>query len=386
MKIIDVAEHYAPEGGGVKTYIHNKMKAAEACGHEMIIIAPGNKDDIEYKYGSKIVWIKSPKLWVDKRYHVFANNRALYEILDQEDPDIVEGGSVWAGGRMVSRWPGRAKKVWIFHQDFVAAYGHTFLDRYLKRGHIDSLFKPFWSYLKGVSMGYDQTIVAGDWLAERLGQFNINKPISIPFGIDKSFFSSQHKSDAMRKRLLAMCGRSTDCPLMITVSRFHPEKRLRTLFESVRVMNEKRPVAHVVFGEGVLSKRDRAYATKTDGICLAGFTQNREELAQALASSDLLLHGSAAETFGLGVAEALCSGLPVVGPSTGGVSDLIAGRYGCPYEAGSVDDCVTAIEEVVSRSKAEWLPIINDRAKDIKTTNEHFDHLFTHYTEMISSH
>ena len=48
MKVIDVAEHYAPSGGGVKTYVNNKIDAAQANGVRMIILAPGQEDKIEY--------------------------------------------------------------------------------------------------------------------------------------------------------------------------------------------------------------------------------------------------------------------------------------------------------------------------------------------------
>ena len=41
MKIVDVAEYYAEEGGGIKTYIQSKMRAAEAAGHEVVVVAPG---------------------------------------------------------------------------------------------------------------------------------------------------------------------------------------------------------------------------------------------------------------------------------------------------------------------------------------------------------
>ena len=170
---------------------------------------------------------------------------------------------------------------------------------------------------------------------------------------------------------------------MITVSRFHPEKRLRCLFEAVKIVNQSFPVAHVVFGEGLLAKRHRRFAVDTPGIFLAGFTENREELATALASSDLLLHGSAAETFGLGVAEALCSGLPVVGPSTGGASDLIADRCGVAYEAGKSDECARAIQEALKKSKEEWEPIIHEKREQIRNTKQHFSALFSFYESII---
>ena len=115
MKIIDLTEFYAPQGGGVKTYINNKIKAAQEFGHELIIIAPGRENRIETKHGSKIYWVKGPRELFDERYGVFRSSKAIHAILDRENPDIVEGSSPWAGGKIVSQWPGRAKKVWVFH-------------------------------------------------------------------------------------------------------------------------------------------------------------------------------------------------------------------------------------------------------------------------------
>ena len=66
MKVIDVAEHYAPSGGGVKTYVNNKIDAAQVNGVKMIILAPGQEDKIEYRNGAKIYWVKGPRLMVDK--------------------------------------------------------------------------------------------------------------------------------------------------------------------------------------------------------------------------------------------------------------------------------------------------------------------------------
>jgi alpha-1,6-mannosyltransferase len=385
MKIIDVAEHYAEEGGGVKTYIHTKMQAAKHYGHEMVIIAPGREDRVEYKYGGKIIYVKGPRLILDDRYGIFNDEKRIHQILDYENADIIEGGSVWAGGRYVSRWDGKAVKVLIFHQDFVAAYGHTFLDSMLSVAQIDGLFTPVWRYLRKMSQGYTKTIVAGDWLAHRLKRFGLKDPQCVPFGIDKSFFSPKKRNDEMRQKLLQMCGRSEDCPLFITVSRFHPEKRLKTLFEAIRILNKEMPVAHVVFGEGLLSQKHRRYAKETSGVCLAGFTRNREELAQAYASSDLLLHGSAAETFGLSVAEGICSGLPVVGPNVGGVADLISDTNGITYKAGDASDCARAIRDVLAQGHSQWSQALAASVHSINSVDNHFGQLFDLYESLLPS-
>ena len=41
MKVVDVAEFYADKGGGVRTYIHQKLEAGARLGHEVVVIAPG---------------------------------------------------------------------------------------------------------------------------------------------------------------------------------------------------------------------------------------------------------------------------------------------------------------------------------------------------------
>ena len=381
MRIIDVAEHYSENGGGVKTYINQKLKNAARLGHEMIIIAPGNENKVEEKHGGRVIWQKNPPLMVDKRYGVFRNAKAIYEVLDKEQPDIVEGSSIWAGGRMVKRWKGDALKLFIFHQDAIAAYAHTFLDRYISRNKIDRLLFPMWHYIRSISRGYDHTIVSGEWLAKRLQKFEVKDPLAVPFGIDKSLFSKEKRSKDVRKNLLELCNQDKDAALLLIASRFHPEKRLRTLFEAANEVNKEQPVGLMVFGEGILSRKDRKYASDSEHIHLAGFTQNREELAIAYASADLMIHGSAAETFGLGVAEAICSGLPVVAPSVGGAADLVGDKFGILYEPGKVKECAVAIKESLQRIK--WNSSGNQSPLPINSVEDHFDKLFELYEEKL---
>lgn len=66
-------------------------------------------------------------------------------------------------------------------------------------------------------------------------------------------------------------------------------------------------------GSGWVERR----ASKLPGVKVAGFTSDRELLADVMASSDALLHGSSTKTYGFAAAEAICSGLPVVVPGIG---------------------------------------------------------------------
>lgn len=61
MKIVDVCEFYAPEGGGVRTYIHAKLAIGARLGHAITVIAPGHNDEVvEYGNGCRIVYVKAP--------------------------------------------------------------------------------------------------------------------------------------------------------------------------------------------------------------------------------------------------------------------------------------------------------------------------------------
>jgi hypothetical protein len=46
MRIVDVCAFYTPHGGGVKTYVEQKLKIGPTLGHEIIILAPGDRYEV----------------------------------------------------------------------------------------------------------------------------------------------------------------------------------------------------------------------------------------------------------------------------------------------------------------------------------------------------
>ena len=51
MRIVDVSAFYSPLGGGVRTYVEAKLRAAPRFGHEMVVVVPGARDEIEREQG-----------------------------------------------------------------------------------------------------------------------------------------------------------------------------------------------------------------------------------------------------------------------------------------------------------------------------------------------
>ena len=142
----------------------------------------------------------------------------------------------------------------------------------------------------------------------------------------------------------------------------------------------------MIFGDGPIRKYVDMKAGKSEHVKLMGFTENRDELANILASSDYFLHGSAAETYGIVVAEAVCSGLPVVVPERGGAADIAYPELGETYKPGDSDSFCEAVLNIVSRDRNELVEATTRSAEnDIVTMEGHFKMLFETYQELLDT-
>ncbi len=385
MKIADVAEFYSEQGGGVRTYIHQKFEACQRLGHELTVIAPGAKTYVEQRPGGQIAWVKAPRIPVDHRYHLFVSAREAFDALDRAEPDIVEGSSTWKGGWIAAKWPGSAVKSLILHQDPVAVYPHTLLEKWLSIQNIDRMFWWFWRYLRALTKEFDTSIVAGDWLADRFAGFGMARPHVVPFGVDKADFSPNLASRDRRREMLAVCGLDDpQATLLVAVSRHHPEKRLGMLLEAFQQVREQHAVGLFLIGDGPTRKWVERTAAKVPGAYVAGPIRDRQLLAQSLASADAMLHGGAAETFGLVVAEALCAGLPLIVPDRGGAADLAENSYAITYETGNPEACRDAIIDMIRKDRAPMHQAARHAADTrIVTMSSHFERLFDHYEKLL---
>jgi alpha-1,6-mannosyltransferase len=79
MKIVDVCAFLSPHGGGVKTYIEQKLAIGPRLGHEIVIIAPGDRDAVvERAPGARVVYLASPRFPLDRKYWYFDDETRLH--------------------------------------------------------------------------------------------------------------------------------------------------------------------------------------------------------------------------------------------------------------------------------------------------------------------
>jgi alpha-1,6-mannosyltransferase len=139
----------------------------------------------------------------------------------------------------------------------------------------------------------------------------------------------------------------------------------------------------VIFGDGPFKNAVKSAASKVPNIHIAGFTPDRNYLSAALASTDFMIHGSSAETYGLVVAEAICSGIPIVVPDIGGAHDLASPDYAEIYKSGSTNECSKAILRMLARDKKDIKDAISQKTNSIGTMDDHFVNLFNAYEKLV---
>src|SRR5947209_2797282 len=203
MRIVDVCAFYSPVGGGVRTYVETKLKLAARFGHEMVVIAPGERDEvIQRGPGAFLVTIPSPKLPVDRRYRYFNDEKALHRALDLWRPDHIEASSPWSSATAVGRWQGWASRSLVMHSDPLAAYAYRWLGGVAPTETIDRWFGWFWRHLRGLGRMFDTVVCANEQLTQRLRVGGLTNAETIPMGVEGGLFSPAHRSLSRREQAL----------------------------------------------------------------------------------------------------------------------------------------------------------------------------------------
>ena len=379
MRIADVCAFYTPAGGGVRTYVEAKLRAAGRFGHEMIVIAPGERNEvIRCSAGGVLVMVRSPCLPVDRRYRYFNDEAALHAVLDTWRPDHVEASSPWSSATMVGRWQGAATRSLIMHSDPLAAYAYRWLGGIAPTRHIDRLFGWFWRHLRGLGGMFDMVVCANAQLTDRLQRGGVAKSETVRMGVEPGFFSPSLRSSHLREEALSALGLDAAATLIVGAGRFSAEKRWDMVLRSVDEAKRSRPVGLLLIGDGPKRPKLELLADRLGCALILPRIVDRDELARLLASADALVHGCEAETFCMVAAEARASGIPLIVPDRGAALDQLVPGAGASYHAASEVSLALKIVGFIDRGP-ELQRAAAVRASRVRTMDEHFSELFARY-------
>lgn len=384
MRIVDVCAFYTPAGGGVKTYVERKLRAGPAAGHEIIVLAPGERHETRhFGRNARVVTIPAPVFPLDRAYRYFSDERALHAALDALAPDLVEVSSPWSSATMVARWHGRAPRALIMHADPLAAYAYRWFGGIARRETIDRQFDWFWRHLRTLDQSFAPIVCASQDLARRLTAGGLAHVATEPMGVEPGIFSPDLRRSAVREELLAHCHLTPDAALLVGVGRFAPEKRLPMVVDAVTRAGYDRPVGLVLIGDGRDRDRIARAAYGNPHVRLIRPIRDRARLAEILASVDGLIHGCESETFCMVAAEARASGLPLIVPDRGGASDQFVAGQGVRYRAADGRALAAALSAFLGDDPAAHRARAAASAGDVRTMDDHFADLFRRYEQLV---
>jgi glycosyltransferase involved in cell wall biosynthesis len=166
-------------------------------------------------------------------------------------------------------------------------------------------------------------------------------------GIDLAAFDPALDRDGVRRDLQL----PSDVPVIGTVGRLRPWKRQDLFLQAAsRVSAAQADVHYAVVGDTIFPAGHdylgelRALALDLGIVERVVFPGYRSDMAQVMATLDVLVHTADAEPFGRVLIEAMAMGRPIVAFRDGGVPEIVAdGETGILVEPGDVDGIANAV-------------------------------------------
>ena len=343
--ICDLTQSWSPTGGGgISTYLKEKKKYfQDKTEHRLLQIVPGPEDRITVEGRTIFAEVGAPLVWGSPNYRWINRNDAVFALLKEYQPDIIESLCPWVlpwiAIRHRRRYPNTAL-VAGYRTDFPTAQvyrvGRQWFGDTLGAGFRQLAFAYAWmTYHR-----FDRVYTLNHEARAMLGGLGYHNTGVLGLGVDIDIFSPGHRDPGFRAEMGLP---ETDGPLLIYAGRLDNEKRAYVLVEMFKQLPRSLGASMVLMGDGKLRE---VLMEEAKGLPIAfpGYETDRGSLARALASSDIYVSGMADETFGISVLEAQASGLPVVGVASGAMPERVP--EGTGY-LGPVDDPVAMARGVV---------------------------------------
>ena len=330
---------------------------------------------------SRLVRFAGPALPYDRTYHLLGRLDKVRTQILHEGTDVLEAHSPYLAAAAIVGSGRSATRIRtaFWHSDHVGSYAQPTLDRWLGLRLAQVATAPLWQGMRALLWPFDAVFAAGRAQANRLRRAGVRDVIHVPFGVDTGTFHPGARREDERARWLA--GAKDGAVLLVGVGRFAVDKRWDVLLDAFAQIRNSRPAVLVLFGDG--PERERLEARAPPGVRFAGFEQDRAKLARALASADLLAHASPYETFGLGVAEAVACGLPIVVPRSGGAAESADPDSSEVYADLDVSECAAAIERLLCRDPGELRARALDAAARVPSIERHFSTVLDAYGDLL---
>lgn len=384
MKVCDVTQFYAPRSGGVKRYIHAKIKHIQSHrgGDEHILIVPGDVTRRCVNERSRVYGIHSPPVSRSTGYRALLDLRAVGEIIEQEQPEVVESADPYQLGwhvAAVSRAQ-RIPAVAFYHSDFADAYLRPTAER-LGSGATSLLMQAAQNYTRRLYNQFEVTLVSSEELASKLRGWGVRDVRLVPLGVDTDVFNPGVRDGAAVRQANNI---PLSIKLLIYVGRLAPEKNTSTLLGAFGALAERRPGRFhlLVVGDGQDRTRVTELQRTTAAVTWLPYCEDASQLAQLYRAADLFVHPGTQETFGLVALESQASGTPVVGIKGSAMDHLILHDQTAWADRNSPGALADAIERTAALDTEVMGATSAAQVRELYSWRRVFEHLFGIYAEV----
>ena len=317
MKICDLTQFYSPVSGGVKRYVHEKVRYLRAhTEDEHLLIIPGERDERTVEGRATVCTIHSPLLSRTSRYRAILRLGAIERILEAERPDVIESGDpyqvAWkavASGRALG-----IPVIGFYHSHFPEAYLRT-VARFFGPTITELVMEASRHYVCSLYNRFHRTLVPSPALGRLLADWGVGNTEHLDLGVDTEVFRPAPECSGEREATRAGLQIPRGRTLLLYVGRLAQEKNTRTLFDAFERLHEADPARWhlLVVGDGLQRRSVQALQAETGQVTWLGSCVGREELARLYRCADCFVHPGVQETFGLVTLESQACGTPVVG-------------------------------------------------------------------------
>lgn len=337
IKTLHLTNCFHSESGGIATFYRELLKGAERLQREIRLVVPASSDGVEThgRYG-KVYHLAAQPARLSPGYrllmprHYLLPHAPLRRILADERPDLVECcdkytmiylAALLRRGWLLGHYRPAVVGLSCERMDEnVAHYISThpaaapFCQLYMRH-----LYFPVFDHHIAVSPH-----VAGE-LQDASRGHSVRRGVWVrPMGADCDLFQTSRRDPDKRRWLNRLTGTPEGTVLLLYVGRLVPEKNLELLLKIVERLETEAPGGYhlLIAGDGTsrAAFEQECAACVPGAVTFMGHVRDRQALADVYANCDMFLHPNPGEPFGIAPLEAMASGLPLIGPNSGGLT------------------------------------------------------------------
>jgi phosphatidylinositol alpha 1,6-mannosyltransferase len=363
MRIAVVTEAFLPQVNGVTNSVLRLLEFCKAQGHDVLIIAPESEGAPSEYLGYKIKHV--PSISMKKLIPMAVPKKYLEPLLEGFAPDVIHLASPIFLGHYVARIARKMgiPTVSVYQTDiagFARHYGLTIAHNTLKK------------WVSRIHQASDITLAPSNWACRDLEQSGVKNVRLWKRGVDLVNFTPARRDESLRSNIAG--GKKK--LIVGYVGRIANEKRI----DDLKILNQQGDIQLVIVGDGPAAPRIKR---ELPGARFVGY-QSGTELARYVASFDIFVHTGKHETFCQGIQEALASGVPVIGPDTGGPVDLIEhGITGLLIDTADAHELLEAVATLRNHSSFDLMQLAARRSVEHRTWDYINSQLISHYQDAI---